>query len=215
MQNQGVGDSSGPLTNEEYDRIYQVIYGVLEDRANLPHACMFFAIAGSVLLNKVHKIAARPVAGAMLLCTEAPAGEPPKVLCIGKQDQGKISFDENNFHMWVQTEHHIVDFHSPLFGDGVKGPFTVPRKRFQKARESEAAALDLSQVGDWFTLPDPDLSTHFTDRFMERPSSVDLLLAVDTWYKPFPAPLARMALLDNYGKAEPLRLAAPAAIGNW
>ena len=39
-------------------------------------------------------------------------------------------------------------------------------------------------------LPDPDLSTHFTDRFMERPSSVDLLLAVNAWYKPYPFALA-------------------------
>ena len=83
--------------------------------------------------------------------TEAPANEPPKVLCIGKQDKGKISFDENNFHMWVQTEHHIVDFHSPLFGDGVNGPFTVCDYRVlvtPSGRAKEPAAIDLGRL-DW------------------------------------------------------------------
>ena len=97
----------------------------------------------------------------------------------------------------------------------MRQPVTELREAIRQARASEAETPDLSQVGDWFTLPDPDLSTHFTDSFMERPSSVDLLLAVDAWYKPYPTPLEQMALLDNYGKVEPLRVSAPAAIGNW
>ncbi len=117
--------------------------------------------------------------------------------------------------MWVQTEHHVVDFHSPLFGDGVRGPFKVIRKRFQRSHVSEAATPDLTNEGDWITFPDPDLGQHFTDAFMERPSSVDLLLAVDAWYRPYPARLAEMALVDNYGKVEPLRLSAPKPMGNW
>ena len=37
------------LTLPEYGRIYEVIYSVLEGRANTPFACMFFAAAGALI----------------------------------------------------------------------------------------------------------------------------------------------------------------------
>lgn len=212
MPNTPVTETKNPLTAQEYERIYQVIHAVLEDRANTPHACMFFAIAGSFILNKHHGISARPVAGAFLLCVD----ETPSVLSIGKNEGNTISWDENNFHMWVQTEHHIVDFIAPIFLESVQARIDVPRRMFQRRQESESPSIDdLSAPGDFYTLPDPDLSEHFVDVFMDRPNHVDLLLAIDAWYKPYPAPLAQMALLDNYGKVEPLRVVAPRVDGLW
>ncbi|GAB2884827.1 DUF2026 family protein [Paralcaligenes ginsengisoli] len=204
--------SQNPLTAQEYERIYQVIHAVLEDRANTPHACMFFAIAGSFILNKHHGIAARPVAGAFLLCVDPT----PSVLSIGKNEGNTIGWDQNNFHMWVQTEHHIIDFIAPIFLESVQARLVVPRRMFQRRQESESPSIDdLSSPGDFYTFPDPDLSEHFINALMDRPNHVDLLLAIDAWYKPHPAPLAEMALLDNYGKVEPLRIVAPRVDGAW
>ena len=201
-----------PLTAQEYERIYQVIHAVLEDRANTPHACMFFAIAGSFILNKHHGIAARPVAGALLLCVNST----PSVLSIGKNEGNTISSDQKSFHMWVQTQNHVIDFMSPIFLESVQARLDVPRQMFQRRQDSESPSIDdLSSPGDFFTLPDPDLSEHFVDAFMDRPNHVDLLLAIDAWYKPHPTPLAPMALLDNYGKVEPLRIVAPRIDGAW
>lgn len=201
-----------PLTDQEYERIYQVIHAVLEDRANTPHACMFFAIAGSFILNKHHGIAARPVAGAFLLCVDAA----PSVLSIGKNEGNSISSDQNSFHMWVQTQQHVIDFMSPIFLESVQARICIPRRMFQRRQDSESQSIDdLSSHGDFFTLPDPDLSQHFVDAFMDRPGHVDLLLAIDAWYKPHPTPLASMALLDNYGKVEPLKVVAPKVDGAW
>ncbi|MBQ4762012.1 DUF2026 domain-containing protein [Pectobacterium versatile] len=42
---------SNPLSSQEYERIYQIIYSVLEGRANTPHVCMFFAIVGFFILT--------------------------------------------------------------------------------------------------------------------------------------------------------------------
>ncbi len=69
--------------------------------------------------------------------------------------------------------------------------------------------------GDFYTLPDQDLSEYFVNAFMDRPNHVDLLLAIDAWYKPHPTPLAQMALLDNYGKVEHLKVVAPKVQGAW
>jgi hypothetical protein len=201
-----------PLTAQEYERVYQVIHAVLEDRANTPHACMFFAIAGSFILNKYHGIAARPVAGAFLLCVDST----PSVLSIGKNEGSTIGWDQDNFHMWVQTQHHVVDFIAPIFLESVQARLDVPRRMFQRRLDSESPSInELSSPGDFYSFPDPELSKRFVDTFMDRPSHVDLLLAIDAWYTPHHTPLAAMALLDNYGKVEPLRIVAPRVDGAW
>lgn len=212
MKNAAETHTKSPLTPQEYERIYQVIHSVLEDRANTPHSCMFFAIAGSFILNKYHGIAARPVAGAFLLCVDST----PSVLVIGKNEGNAISWDESNFHMWVQTEDHIIDFIAPIFLESVKARVNVPRNMFLRSRDSESQSIaDVSTPGDFYTLPDADLSEHFVDLFMDRPSHVDLLLAIDAWYKPYPLPLADMALLDKYGKVAPLKIVSPGVDGVW
>ena len=212
MPNSPEAQTQNPLTAKEYERIYQVIHAVLEDRANTPHACMFFAIAGAFILNKHHGIAARPVAGAFLLCVDPT----PSVLSIGKSEGNTISWDQNNFHMWVQTENHIVDFIAPIFRESVQGRIDVPRRMLQRNQENESPSIDdLSSPGDFYTLPDPDLSEYFVNEFMDRPNHVDLLLAIDAWYKPYPTPLQDMALLDKYGKVEPIKIFAPRLDGSW
>lgn len=201
-----------PLSAQEYERIYQVIYSVLEGRANTPHACMFFAIAGALILNKHHGIAASPVAGAFLLCVDGT----PSVICIGKNDGKFITCDENNFHMWVQTEHHIIDFIAPIFLESVQARIDVPRRIFQRSQDSESRSIgDLSVPGDFYTLPDPDLSKHFVSTFMKRANHVDLLLDIDTWYRPYPTPLPQMPLRDKFGTFEPLKVVAPEVQGTW
>ncbi|MEA9576939.1 DUF2026 family protein [Xanthomonas campestris] len=201
-----------PLTADEYERIFQVIHAVLEDRANTPHACMFFAIAGSFILNKHHGIGARPVAGAFLLCVD----EKPSVISIGKNEGNQISWDKNNFHMWVQTERHVIDFIAPIFRESVQARLDVPRRMFQRRQDSESTSIDdLAMPGDFYTLPDPDLSDYFVDEFMERANHVDLLQTIDAWYKPYPDPLKQMALLDNFGKLEHLKIVAPPVQGAW
>lgn len=87
---------------------------------------------------------------------------------------------------------------------------------FQRRQVSESSSIDnLSSPGDFYTLPDPALSEYFVDAFMDRPNHVDLLLAIDAWYKPHPIPLEPMALLDNYGKVEPFKIVAPRIDGAW
>ncbi|MBN8727001.1 MAG: DUF2026 family protein [Xanthomonadales bacterium] len=203
------------LTLPEYDRIYKVIYSILEGRANTPHACMFFAIAGAMILNKHYKIPARPVAGAFLLCVN----EVPSIFCIAKRGDGIVTSGRDGFHFWVQTEHHIIDFMAPIFKGSAQGKgydIAVPRKMFQRLISEEADSIDsLSKPGDYFTLPNPELTEEFIESFFERGPDTDLLCACDGWFKKHPKKLDDIALLDDCGKIYKLVLAAPAISGAW
>ncbi len=203
------------LTLPEYGRIYKVIHSILEGRANTPHACMFFAIAGTMILKKHYNIPACPVAGAFLLCVN----EVPSVFCIAKQGDGIVTSDRDGFHFWVQTEHHVIDFMAPIFTESDQGKghgITVPRKMFQRLISEEADSIDsLAKPGDYFTLPNPELTEEFIGDFFERDPDTDLLLACDRWFKKHPKKLNDMALLDDLGKMHKLVLAAPAISGAW
>ena len=203
------------LTLPEYERIYNVIYSILEGRANTPHACMFFAIAGTLILKKHYNIPARPVAGAFLLCVN----ETPSVFCIGKRGDGVVTSDKDGFHFWVQTEHHAIDFMAPIFKESAHGgghDIAVPRKMFQRLSDEEVGSIDsLAKPGDYFTLPNLELTEEIIDDFFERAPDTDLLLVCDRWFKKHPKKLDDMALLDDLGKMHKLVLAAPAVSGAW
>ncbi|QIE16743.1 DUF2026 family protein [Xanthomonas oryzae] len=207
-----ISDNAAPLSADEYERIFQVIHAVLDTRADTPHACWFFAIAGSFILNKYHEIPASPVAGAFVICVD----DAPSLISIGKNEGRKISWDKDNFHMWIQTKSHAIDFMAPIFRESVQSRIDVPRRMFQRLLNSESRSLDdISMPGEFYTMPDSDLTENFIEDFMERAGKVDLLRAIDAWYKRYPEPLKEMALLDNHGKIEPLKIVAPPVQGAW
>lgn len=203
------------LTPPEYDRIYEVIYSVLEGWANTPFACMFFATAGALILNKHYKISARPVAGGFLLCADST----PSVISIAKNENGLISSDIDGYHMWVQTQTRVIDFMAPIFNESIKGKghsFTVPRKMFQRPLSTESESIDaISIPGDYFTLPNIELTNERIQSFMDRTSHMDLLNAVDRWFKKHPKKLDDLSLLNDLGEVAKLTLNAPPISGAW
>lgn len=203
------------LTLPEYNRIYEVIYSVLEGRANTPFACTFFATAGALILNKHYKIPARAVAGAFLLCTD-PA---PSVISIAKNENGMVASDRDGFHMWVQTETYVIDFMAPIFRESVGGKgysISVPRRMFQRPLSTEAESIDKLHVpGDYFTIPNIELTDELVDSLLDRDGSVDLLKTVDRWFKKYPKKLDDMSLLNDLGEVHRLTLRAPRISGAW
>ncbi|MEL7738170.1 DUF2026 family protein [Citromicrobium bathyomarinum] len=165
----------------DFNRIHQVIHGTIKDEGNPGKACTFFACVGALILNKHYKISARPVAGGFAMCVEAE-----KNLFFGRDGHGVVEFDEDGFHMWVQTETHIIDFMSPLYQEAfrdVQQDITIPRRMFQKRAADEAANLDsLRKPGDFFTMPDPDLSERLIDHVLRRPLNTDFIQIAETWF---------------------------------
>lgn len=204
-----------PLTLPEYERIYQLIYSVLDGRANTPHACMFFAITSSMILNKHYKIPATPVAGAFLLCVDPN----PFVISIAKNENGTVTSDRSGFHMWIQTETHAIDFMTPIFKESIKSSgngMTVPRKMFQRPLSEETDLIEeLTKPGDYFTIPNPELTKELIDSFTDRDGNMDLVLAADRWFEKYPKKMDDLSLMDDLGKVHKLILSAPPIKGAW
>lgn len=203
------------LTLPEYRRIYEVIYSVLDSRANTSYACTFFAITGAFILKEHYKIPARPVAGAFLLCVDPT----PSVLSFAKNEDGMVTSDLDGFHVWVQTETHVIDFMAPIFDESLKGkgfPRSVPRKMFQRPLSAEVEAIDdLRAPGDYFTLPNIELTNDRVQTFMDRPSHMDLLEAANRWFKKYPKKLDDLSLMNELGEVAKLTLRAPSIAEAW
>lgn len=203
------------LTLPEYRRIYEVIYSVLDSRANTPYACTFFGIVGAFILQEHYKIPARPVAGGFLLCVDST----PSVISIAKNDNGLVTSDIDGFHVWVQTQTHVIDFMAPIFEESLNGKGfqqTVPRKMFQRPLSGEAESIDeLSAPGDYFTLPNIELTNERVQSFMDRPANMDLLSAANRWFRKYPKKLDDLSLMNDLGDVEKLTLRAPPISGAW
>lgn len=200
----------------EYNRIHQVAHGVLRDVGRPEKACKFFACFGAMVLTKHYKIPARAVAGGFALCIN----DTPEVAFFGQIDHGRISTSSEGFHMWVQTETHVIDFMAPIFpeafADGAWG-VKIPRRMFQRRLLTESESLDgLTTIGAFYTLPDPYLTEDMVDDFFNQPANIDLLNVGNAWYggRTRKQPLA-MAMQDNLGEVFQLQLPSTTAMGSW
>lgn len=203
------------LPLSDFNRIHQVIHGTIKDGGNPGKACTLFACIGALILNKHYKIPARAVAGGFALCVESE-----KVMFFGRDGGGTVEFDEDGFHMWVQTETHVIDFMSPLYQEAfqdVQQEVVVPRRMLQKRLSDEAPDLNqLNKAGDYFTMPDPELSERLIDRVLARPINTDIIHIAETWFgtrrgKQKPS----LTIGSNDGLVRDLRLPATTARGAW
>lgn len=169
------------LPMPEFNRVHQIIHGAVLAEGNPARACTFFACIGALLLNKHYGIRARAVAGGFAICVE-----PGKNLVFGRDASGRIELDIDAFHMWVETPTHIIDFMSPLFPEAfadAQPQIVIPRKMFQKRYDDEARNLsDLNDTGDFFAIPDTDLTERLIDNILERDLNRDLFRIVDQWF---------------------------------
>ena len=164
----------------DYNRVHQVAHGVSRAFGGSEKGCIFFACVGALILTKQYRIKCSAVAGAFAFC----ANDTPEMAFFGESQGSTILSSEDGFHMWVQTETHIIDFMAPIFPEAFadKG-LTVPRKMFQRPLSTEAASLDaMAAPGDFYAMPNLELTDRLLDRFLSRPSSGDLLQVAETWF---------------------------------
>lgn len=198
----------------EYNRIYQVTHGVSQTFGGAEKGCIFFACCGALILNKHYKIKASAVAGAFALCVN----DTPEVAFFGENQGGRIVASLKGFHMWVQTETHLIDFMAPIFPESfVDQKLSVPRKMLQRSMSSEASSLDaVNTPGDFYTIPDLELTNVLLDKFLDRPAMRDLLNIVDTWHGARRKPqLPSITMGDSAGDTHRLTLPRTTACGSW
>lgn len=201
----------------DYERIFRVIYSVIDDHANTPHACVFFAIVGAAILETKYKIEAAPVAGAAAFAVHENSGT---VCMFGKILDDEFVSTEDGFHCWVQARGVAIDFMAPLFRESLKTyghNIAVSRHMFQKPlREMAPSIHELRGEGAFFLQPSPELTRKLFTSFSERLGNTDLANVCLTWYARPPKPLsANMGMRDNEGNSYVLRPKGPTIEGVW
>jgi hypothetical protein len=201
----------------DYQRIYQVIYSVLEASkvATTHRACLFFATAGVLILREHYGLQATFSAGSMALMVDE---QKANVVVYGRQENGDWVHDSKGFHAWVECNGWLIDFMAPIMGvalkeDGVN--FEVPRKMLQKAlADSKYDVMEIQHVGEFYCHGDRALAESLLDGQEEE--FTDLLKICVTWFRKPPKVLPAIALggTDVHDPA-PLRLRAPSIDGVW
>jgi hypothetical protein len=204
------------LPLHDYQRVYQIIYSVLEasEIAVTHRACIFFATVGARILREHYNFPATISAGCMaLMVDEARAN----VVIYGRNEGGRFVTDNKAFHAWVECEGWMIDFMAPIMGgalqqDGIRQ--VVPRRMLQKPLSGQKVTLsEVQRVGEFFILHDQALAESLIDE--QSVQFADLMNVCLTWYRRPPKPLKEIRLVDSHGSTKILVLRAPSIDGVW
>ena len=200
----------------DYQRIYQVIYSVLEATgiARTHRACIVFASAGMMILREHYKLEASLSVGSMALMVGEKAAN---VAVYGREIDGEWVYDANGFHAWVECDGWLIDFMAPIMARALKedgAPFDVPRKMLQKPlAERKDHPRAIQHEGEFFAFSDAALAEQLLDT--QTVQFEDILNVCLAWFRKPPRPLPPLSLGATGLDPKPLVLHAPAIIGSW
>lgn len=199
----------------DYQRIYQVIYSVLEatGTATTHRACILFTIAGTLILREHYKLPATISAGFMGLMVDEKSST---AVMYGRMGEGPES-NREAFHAWVECDGWLIDFMAPIMGVAFKEDghaLNVPRRMLQKPLTARRGSPnELQKVGDFYLEHDAALAESLIDT--QSNGSIDLANVCVAWFRRPPRALKDMALGDSHGKPKKLVLRAPSIDGVW
>jgi hypothetical protein len=204
------------LPLSDYQRIYQVIYTVLQasEIAVTHRACIFFASVGANILRTHHDLPATISAGCMALMVDE---QRTNVAVYGRDENGAFVNNETAFHAWVECDGWLIDFMAPIMGvafreDGIN--WSIPRRMLQKELIDGKNTLgEIQHAGDFFASHDRALTESLIDG--QGLQFLDLMNTCMTWYRKSPKPLKAVSLADSHGPTKKLTLRAPSMDGVW
>ena len=204
------------LALPDYQRIYQVIYSVLEasEVAVTHRACMFFASAGALLLREHYGLQATISSGCMGLMVDEKAAN---VVVDGRKEGGEFVYDSEGFHAWNECDGWMIDFMAPIMGVALREDgkdIRVPRRMLQKRLVDGKSNLHAIQhLGEFYVAHDPSIAEALLDS--QAALFGDLLHMCQTWFRKPPKPLKPLGMADNHGMTKQLVLRAPSIDGVW
>lgn len=207
-----------PLGLLDYQRVFRTIHGVLlNERSDPPRACLYFGIIGAAILQKHHRLPARPVVGAAAYRFEQ-AGEKP--LVFATPCDGGLGSGENGFHCWVESDGWVIDFQAPLFREMLVShglPPALPRKMFQKRCQGASSGPDeMKSDGAYWFAPNPDLQDRLFRSFASLPANKDFVDICCDWYVPMPKKIRPSIGIGNQrNEIANVPLSAIAVDGVW
>ena len=201
----------------DYCRIFRVIYSVLDGRAHTHRACIFFAVAGAIILRQHYQLKALPVAGAAAYMVDSNTS---LVATFGKIEDGMLVSSAEAFHCWVQCDGYAIDFMAPIFREnlqaaGISSPVT--RKMFQRPlAEMVESSAGLDSDGAFSLFPSSERTQAMIENFEAKASSGDLANICSHWYRRPPKRISEtLDMANDLGKVERLTLHGPEVSGVW
>ena len=207
----------------DYQRLHRVIATVLNSvDAHTAHACLFFSVAGSLVLSKAHGLDARPWCGSAFYRVNDEDGFTMAFTDTSRFSDGYVESHDKAFHAWIECEGMVIDLMAPLFRESVLSsqPTTeqrLPRKMFQKPLSMMSASpFELVQEGDFFLQADPVLTNELLQHFMKKHASSDLANICLHWYKPTPKPIpSELGMGSDDGTQRLMKLEQTELTGKW
>lgn len=201
----------------DYCRIFRVIYSVLDGRAHTHRACIFFAVAGAIILRQHYQLKAIPVAGAAAYMVDS---DTSLVATFGKIEHGMLVSSAEAFHCWVQCDGYVIDFMTPVFREnlqaaGISSP--IARKMFQyPLAEMVESSVELDSDGAFSLFPSSERTQAMIENFEAKASFGDLANVCSHWYRRPPKRISETLDMSNdLGKVERLTLHGPEVSGVW
>jgi Protein of unknown function (DUF2026) len=200
----------------DYQRIYQVIYSVLEasEIAITHRACIFFASVGTMILREHYKLQATISAGCMALMVDE---QRANVAIYGREENGVWVSDESAFHAWVECDGWLIDFMAPIMGTAMREDghdWHVPCWMLQKRLTDRKSAInEIQHVGEFFISHDRALTESLIDD--QSSQFADLANICMNWFRRPPKPLKAIAMADSHGPVKTLVVRAPLINGVW
>lgn len=201
----------------DYQRIFRVIFTVLDERAHTHAACIFFAMVGAGILREHYNVRAIPVSGAAAF---AVSEDDSLIATFGKIDNGELISAGDAFHCWVECNGYVVDFMAPLFHESLRASghqCSIPRRMFQRPIDQmDPMFTHFTHEGAFHLVPDLEQSKAMLANFNARPASTDLANVCSSWYKRPPKRIRdTLDMQDDLGKITKLKLHGPEISGVW
>lgn len=201
----------------DYCRMFRVIHSVLDGRAHDNRACIFFAVAGTLLLRRHYKLNALPVAGAARYMVDA---ETAQAVTFGRFEGDRLVATPEAFHCWVECDGYAIDFMAPIFPESLAAAGirqAIPRHMFQRRLAEMAKTTDeLTRDGDFSLFPDQQRTMEVIQNFDAKHASGDLANTCAHWYRRPPKKIApTLDVANAAGAVQRLTLHGPEIAGVW
>lgn len=208
-----------PLPLADYQRIFRVVKTVFDGaQINTARADVFFSVAGARIVEQVYKKRCQPVAGGAFYKLDDSAGS---VLSFADKDANNDSLSSaNGFRCWAFCEGTVIDFMAPLFRESLEAAGVAngcARKMFQKPLPSMSdSRLLMHAPGDFFLLPNVDLTRRTLDAFFSIDANTDAVGLCEQWYRKPPKEIPRQIAVQGAGGMHvPMTLSDMALTGAW
>lgn len=205
------------ISGADYQRIFRVVYSVLEpDLRDPEHGCFYINILAAALLREYYHIPAIPVVGAAAYCLN---GKANSILLYASLKDDTLDVDGPNVHCWIKADDWHIDFMAPLFPMlAKKGGLPVCKSKMmcKPINAAKMSLADLKQDGDYFILPNLERTREEISRLISKPLVSDLSHISSMWFE---RPPAKMKEAIEIGKSDdsryPVHLTKLRIEGSW